>query len=135
MKNKTTTILLAFFLGGFGIHRFYLGQTGYGVLSVLFCWTLIPGLIAFIDFFVFIVMSTERFDSKYNAKVMTPQAPPAPVQGPTPAPADPVPESESAPADPVTESEPAPAEPAKESEPAPDDPGTEPEPSPPSEEK
>jgi len=66
MKNKTTTAILAFFLGGIGVHRFYLGQTMYGVLYLLFCWTLIPSLIAFIDFIVFLVMTEEKFNEKYN---------------------------------------------------------------------
>ncbi|RKO71209.1 TM2 domain-containing protein [Sphingobacterium puteale] len=42
MKDKTTAALMAFFLGGFGAHRFYLGQIGLGFLYLLFCWTLIP---------------------------------------------------------------------------------------------
>ena len=29
MKSKTTATVLCFFLGGFGIHRLYLGQTGW----------------------------------------------------------------------------------------------------------
>lgn len=66
MKSKTTTIILCFFLGGFGIHRFYLGQTGLGLLYLLFCWTFIPAFIAFIDFIGFLLMSEEQFNQKYN---------------------------------------------------------------------
>ena len=43
-KNPTTGVLLAFFLGGFGAHRFYMGQAGLGVLYACFCWTLISGV-------------------------------------------------------------------------------------------
>lgn len=39
MKNKTTVALLCFFLGYLGIHRFYVGKTGTGVL-----WLLTAGL-------------------------------------------------------------------------------------------
>ena len=34
-KSKTTPILLCLFLGGIGVHRFYLGYTGLGVLMIL----------------------------------------------------------------------------------------------------
>lgn len=68
MKSKSTAALLAFFLGGLGIHRFYLGQNVMGILYLVFCWTFIPALIAFFDFFVFIFMSENRFNYKYNLK-------------------------------------------------------------------
>ena len=35
MKLKLTTILLCFFLGSLGIHRFYLGYTLIGVIQLL----------------------------------------------------------------------------------------------------
>ncbi len=51
-KNPTTAVLLALFLGGIGIHKFYLGQTVIGVIYLIFCWTMIPGIIAFFEAFV-----------------------------------------------------------------------------------
>tara|TARA_R100000935_G_scaffold58869_1_gene98819 strand:+ start:1142 stop:1462 length:321 start_codon:yes stop_codon:yes gene_type:complete len=66
MKNKTTAAILAFFLGGFGGHRFYLGQGGLGVLYLIFCWTLIPMVISFIDFIIFLTMDENAFNNKYN---------------------------------------------------------------------
>lgn len=68
MKSKSTTVILAFFVGGLGVHRFYLGQIVRGILYLLFCWTLIPCLIAFIDFIVFLCMNDETFNRKYNAR-------------------------------------------------------------------
>jgi TM2 domain-containing membrane protein YozV len=74
MKSKTTAALLAFFLGGFGIHQFYLGNTGKGVAYLLFFWTLIPSIIAFIDFIILLTKSDDDFNAKYNRSlVMVPQ--------------------------------------------------------------
>ena len=47
--SKIAYVLLALFLGGLGIHKFYAGKTAAGVLYLLFCWTLIPGILAFIE--------------------------------------------------------------------------------------
>lgn len=64
-KGKTTAAVLAFFLGGFGIHRFYLGQW-WGLFYLLFFWTMIPGVVAFIEFIVFLVSDQKNWDQKYN---------------------------------------------------------------------
>jgi TM2 domain-containing membrane protein YozV len=66
MKSKLTAVILTFFLGGFGIHKFYLGQAKQGILYVLFCWTMIPALIAFFEFFGLLFMSDYTFNTKYN---------------------------------------------------------------------
>ena len=65
-KSRIAAALLAFFLGGFGIHKFYLGQIGLGILYLLFCWTFIPAMIALVEFILLLVMSDERFNFKYG---------------------------------------------------------------------
>jgi TM2 domain-containing membrane protein YozV len=69
MKSKIVAALLAFFLGGFGIHKFYLGEGVAGVIYLLFCWTLIPGIIAFFEFIGLLLTSDQVFDAKYNGGV------------------------------------------------------------------
>lgn len=65
-KTKWMAALLAFFLGGLGVHRFYLGNTVLGIVYLLFFWTFIPALIAFCEFIYFLVISEDDFDRKYN---------------------------------------------------------------------
>ena len=47
--SKLVYVLLAFFLGGLGAHKFYSGKTLVGVLYLVFCWTYIPALIALVE--------------------------------------------------------------------------------------
>lgn len=69
-KSKVTAIILALLLGGLGVHKFYLRQSGLGVLYLLFCWTYIPGIVSFIEVIVLAVMSDAEFDRKYNPVIM-----------------------------------------------------------------
>jgi TM2 domain-containing membrane protein YozV len=64
-KSKTSAALLAFFLGGIGVHKFYLGRGGMGVLYLLFCWTFIPAFVAFIEALVLFGMSEDEFARKF----------------------------------------------------------------------
>ena len=51
-KSAVAGVLLALFLGGLGAHRFYMGQTGLGLLYLLFCWTFVPTIVAFVEIFL-----------------------------------------------------------------------------------
>lgn len=64
-KDKTTAGLLAFFIGGLGIHRLYLGQW-WGILYLLFWGTLIPSLISIVEAIVFWSTSEKKWDEKYG---------------------------------------------------------------------
>jgi TM2 domain-containing membrane protein YozV len=68
-KSRTVAIVLALFLGGVGAHKFYLGKAGMGVLHILFCWTLIPSLIAFIEALIYLCENEYTFDMNYGARV------------------------------------------------------------------
>lgn len=81
-KSKVVAALLAMFLGTWGFHKFYLNETGQGmiylVLNVAFLlggcvtftltWLLIPilSLIAFIEGVTYLCTSDERFSEQYD---------------------------------------------------------------------
>jgi TM2 domain-containing membrane protein YozV len=67
MKNKIAAGVLALVLGVFGIHRFYLGQTGKGILYALFFWFPITWIVAFFDGIIFLTMDDNEFNKKYNS--------------------------------------------------------------------
>jgi TM2 domain-containing membrane protein YozV len=77
-KNKIAAGLLAIFLGGFGIHKFYLGFTGPGLVFLLLntigfavTWMLlfIPnlalGIIALVEGIIYLTKSDEEFEQLY----------------------------------------------------------------------
>jgi TM2 domain-containing membrane protein YozV len=50
-KDEVIGVLLALFLGCFGIHHFYLRRDGLGILYLLFFWTGITTILGFIECF------------------------------------------------------------------------------------
>jgi TM2 domain-containing membrane protein YozV len=50
-RDEVVGILLALFLGTFGVHHFYLRRTGLGVLYCCFCWTGLTTILGFIECF------------------------------------------------------------------------------------
>jgi len=65
-KSKLAAALFALFLGSIGIHKFYLGDIGWGIFYLLFCWTAIPALVGFIEGVLLLVMSDSEFNMKYG---------------------------------------------------------------------
>ena len=60
-KSNVAAGVLALLLGGFGVHKFYLGKTGQGILYLVFFWTLIPALIGFIEGLVYLFSDSADF--------------------------------------------------------------------------
>ena len=71
IKSQSVATVLAAFVGGIGIHRFYLRSPVTGIFYILFCWTGMPGLIAIIETFVYAFMSQQSWARKYNNGVMS----------------------------------------------------------------
>ncbi|AVM48169.1 hypothetical protein C5Q96_04650 [Mogibacterium diversum] len=69
VRNKFVAALLAIFLGGLGVHKFYLNKPGMGVLYLLFCWTFIPGIIGFIEGILYLCSSDIEFQSKHHVRL------------------------------------------------------------------
>jgi len=71
-KNRIAAAFIAFFFGGFGAHKFYLGQTGQGIMFFfIFMATLgarfpISFILGVMDSFRLFAMSDEKFHHKYN---------------------------------------------------------------------
>lgn len=48
--NKYIYLTLSILLGAFGVHKFYARHFVSGLFYLLFCWSLVPMLLGFIDF-------------------------------------------------------------------------------------
>lgn len=70
MKNKTVAALLALFLGGLGIHKFYLDRPVLGLIYLLFCWTFVPAFISLFEGVYYLLMSPQDFDLAYNRRFL-----------------------------------------------------------------
>jgi TM2 domain-containing membrane protein YozV len=65
--SKRSLLLAAFFCGGLGWHKFYLGKYWQGVLYFLFFTTGIPILIALIEFIIYAFTSSDDLNKEYSA--------------------------------------------------------------------
>jgi TM2 domain-containing membrane protein YozV len=68
-RNKYVAALLAFFFGPLGLHRFYLGRTGSGIVMLVLSMT-VAGLLvsvpwAVIDMIRYLLMSDREFADRY----------------------------------------------------------------------
>ena len=63
-KSKVTAGVLALLLGGLGIHKFYTGAWGWGIVYIVLCWTYVPALVALGEGSRYLVLSKEEFARK-----------------------------------------------------------------------
>lgn len=66
MRTKFAAGMLAFFLGGLGIHKFYLGKIGWGILYLFFCWTFVPAFLGLCETIYYFSMKDDVFNRHYN---------------------------------------------------------------------
>lgn len=63
-KSKPTATLLGIFLGGFGAHKFYMGNWGWGIIYLVTCWLYVPFFIAMAEWIRYVLMSDVEFIEK-----------------------------------------------------------------------
>ncbi|HBI85085.1 MAG TPA: iron transporter [Ruminococcus sp.] len=67
-KNKTEAGILAIVFGGLGLHKFYLGKYGQGLICAAFCWTFIPAVIGVAEGIHWLSNSQEQFEEELKPK-------------------------------------------------------------------
>ena len=65
-RTRTAATAWCFFLGSLGAHKFYLGQPGWGVAYAVLSWTFLPTIAAFFELIIFLTLTDEQFDQRYN---------------------------------------------------------------------
>lgn len=69
IKNKVVAGVLGILFGGIGVHKFYMGKIGMGILYLVFCWTGLPAIIGFIEGIVYLCSNDENFQLKNHVRI------------------------------------------------------------------
>ncbi|MGL5452647.1 MAG: M48 family metalloprotease [Aeromonas sp.] len=70
-KRKYIMALLMFFGGWCGLHKFYAGNWGWGLIYLMGCFTWFPTILSFIELVRLLCLSKDGFDLRYNYQKMT----------------------------------------------------------------
>jgi TM2 domain-containing membrane protein YozV len=62
-KDKGVAVIFALFLGGLGIHNFYLEEYALGILHLVFCWTMIPSIVALVE--AIVIASSSNWEQRW----------------------------------------------------------------------
>lgn len=74
-RKKQTAVILAAVLGGFGAHKFYLGEKVPGMIYLATCWTLVPIVIGWFEAINYSQMSRVTFNLMYNIELVLTRLP------------------------------------------------------------
>ena len=66
MKKFWNFVAIAVLGGVFGLQEFYMNRIALGILAVLFWWTCIPAVVAFIEAIVWLFRGEEEFNKRFN---------------------------------------------------------------------
>ena len=69
VKSKVAAGVLAILLGGIGVHKFYLGKVGMGILYLCFCWTGIPAVLGLVEGIMYLCSNDENFQLKHHVRI------------------------------------------------------------------
>jgi len=79
-RDEVVGVLLALFLGSFGLHHFYLRRTGLGILYACFFWSGIPGIIGFFECF-FMPGRVREYNAMHASAIAASLGIPVPMWG------------------------------------------------------
>jgi TM2 domain-containing membrane protein YozV len=65
-RIRIVAALYAILLGWLGIHKFYLGRMGWGIVYLAFSVTFIPAIVGVIEGIGYLTMTDEAFNATYN---------------------------------------------------------------------
>ena len=66
MSRRSKYCILALFLGGIGMHKFYINRCVHGLVFLLLCWTFIPAILSFLEGIIVCCISDNTFNEHYN---------------------------------------------------------------------
>ena len=67
-NNRKEAGIIAIVFGGLGIHKFYIGKYGQGILYAVFCWSFIPLFLGIADGIHYLTETDEQFAAEMQPK-------------------------------------------------------------------
>ena len=64
-EKKLVAGLLGILLGGFGVHKFYLGYTKEGIIQILLSFVCVGGIIGLVEGIIYLTKSDQEFVDTY----------------------------------------------------------------------
>lgn len=70
-NNKNEAGILAVLFGGVGMHKFYTGKYGQGILYIIFCWSFVPAILGVMEGIHYLTETQEQFEEELKPKKKT----------------------------------------------------------------